>query len=497
MPNSFLKKSIAVMLTAVTVLGGSSLTTYAAGLNVEYHSIEEIKNKEKEIIPLMDKADKMAEQPVKTAPYSLGAVSQETKNDTMTILNFVRYVAGVPANVQIKEEYQTLSQGAALINAANGGLSHFPAQAAGMSDAMYQICAEGAGSSNIAVGDWNTYNTILGWMSDNFGSNVSTVGHRRWFLNPTMQYTGIGIVGKYRAMYSLDNAYDANSSGYTVAWPAQNTPVELLRPYLPWSVSFGTILDEGSIQVTLKNIQNGQVWNFSNSAKDGELYVDNGGYGQSGCVIFRPKGIQSYKDGERFSVTITGRSIFGDEVSAAYDVNFFAGYQKQNTVSVKSAVSTSKISLNKKNIKLKKGKKYSLKVTKKPKNTTDTLQFSSSDESIATVNAKGQIKAISPGSAVITVISGSKKATCKISVPGTTDITKVKASLTIRKGKSATLHPKVKYVSSKDKVIYSSSNKNVATVQKNGKIKAKKAGTAIITVRSGKIQKQCNVTVTK
>ena len=42
---------------------------------------------------------------------------------------------------------------------------------------------------------------------------------------------------------------------------------------------------------------------------------------------------------------------------------------------------------------------------------------------------------------------------------------------------------------------YTTSNKKVATVTKNGVIKAKKKGTATITVKSGKVTKKVKVTV--
>ena len=44
-------------------------------------------------------------------------------------------------------------------------------------------------------------------------------------------------------------------------------------------------------------------------------------------------------------------------------------------------------------------------------------------------------------------------------------------------------------------VTWKSSDKTIATVSKNGKVKAKKEGTVIITARSGKQKKSCTVTV--
>ncbi len=48
-----------------------------------------------------------------------------------------------------------------------------------------------------------------------------------------------------------------------------------------------------------------------------------------------------------------------------------------------------------------------------------------------------------------------------------------------------------------DKVTYKSSKKSVATVDKNGKVTAKKAGKAVITVKAGKLTKKVTVVVGK
>lgn len=58
-----------------------------------------------------------------------------------------------------------------------------------------------------------------------------------------------------------------------------------------------------------------------------------------------------------------------------------------------------------------------LKATKKPSNATGKLTWTSSDNSIATVTKSGLVKAVSPGTAVITVKTTSKKkAKCTVTV---------------------------------------------------------------------------------
>lgn len=78
-----------------------------------------------------------------------------------------------------------------------------------------------------------------------------------------------------------------------------------------------------------------------------------------------------------------------------------------------------------------------------------------------------------------------------------TKIQGVPKTLTLKKGDTHKLTPVVRPLTCKMKVTYSSSNTKVATVTKNGKIRAKKKGKTVITVTCGSVTKKCRVTVTK
>lgn len=133
--------------------------------------------------------------------------------------------------------------------------------------------------------------------------------------------------------------------------------------------------------------------------------------------------------------------------------------------------------------------------TLKPDSSWKNVKYSSSNKKVATVDKKGKVKAVAAGIAKITVKSGSESIVYTITVPGTTAIKGIKSSVSIKKGKSYTLKPKLSYTEKADKVTYKSSNKKIATVSKKGVIKGKKKGTATITIKSGKITKKCKVKV--
>ena len=133
--------------------------------------------------------------------------------------------------------------------------------------------------------------------------------------------------------------------------------------------------------------------------------------------------------------------------------------------------------------------------TLKPSSTWKNIKYSSSNKKVATVDKKGKIKAIAAGTVKITVKSGSKKAVCTVTIPGTTAIKGVKSLIAVKKGKSCILKPKLNYVGTADAITYKTSNKKIATVSKTGTIKGRKKGTVIITIKSGKVTKTCKVKV--
>ena len=297
-----------------------------AAIHVDVHNQNEIRNFiATHPAPRVD--DTFDIQPSAQAPYVVGQLSYESLQYAFNILNQMRYIAGVPADVSEKAEYTELAQAASLVNAANDELTHYPDKPAGMDDDLYQLGAAGASSSNIA---WGTpdrphatsrqiVHSVYLWMSDSDDYNIDVLGHRRWIINPDMLYSGFGEAEGYSAVYAHDKSR-GDSSYYGVAWPAQNMPVEYFNDDDAWSVSFGMELTASNVSVTLTRQNDGEVWNFSqNNPAGGFFNVENGGYGQKGCVIFRPNNI-SYSAGDRFNVSISG--VGSSPVT--YTVDFFS-----------------------------------------------------------------------------------------------------------------------------------------------------------------------------
>jgi len=171
------------------------------------------------------------------------------------------------------------------------------------------------------------------------------------------------------------------------------------------------------------------------------------------------------------------------------------------TITVKQLVNS--IALNKESLSLIVGNTETLIATILPTNATDkSLTWNSSNASSATVDSQGKVTAKKAGTAIITASTtdGSNlSATCEVTViQPVTGISLNKNSLELIVGTSekllATIYPND---ASNKKVIWSSSNNNIASVDSNGSVTAKSNGKVIITATSedGSFYDTCEVTV--
>ena len=152
------------------------------------------------------------------------------------------------------------------------------------------------------------------------------------------------------------------------------------------------------------------------------------------------------------------------------------------------------------------GESKELKATIKPNNATKNgITWISSDKSVAKVDNKGKVEAIAAGTATITAKTANNKvATCSVTVTKkeaeveVTGIKLDKVKLPMKIGESKNLKATIEPNNATNKgITWTSSNKKVATIDKNGKVKAIAVGTATITAKTanGKVA-TCSVTVT-
>ncbi len=149
-----------------------------------------------------------------------------------------------------------------------------------------------------------------------------------------------------------------------------------------------------------------------------------------------------------------------------------------------NVVHAASVKINRKNATLVKGKTVQLKIS----GTKKKISWSSSNKSVATVNAKGKVTGKKKGTATITAKLGKKKFSCKIKVENP----KInQAYAFVKEGDSLTL----KVTGTTQTINWSSDKTSVATVSSKGVVSAKNAGSAIITAKVGGISLKCTVTV--
>ena len=180
----------------------------------------------------------------------------------------------------------------------------------------------------------------------------------------------------------------------------------------------------------------------------------------------------------------------------------------------RDSVKASMITLSPSSLTIKVGVTKSVSATVTPKNASvKNLKWDSSDNTIAKVNSKGQITGVKAGKATISVSTadGSATASMNVVVKSSGSTTKPSTSVGV---KTINVYPTSMYLSvgstgyidavvlpenaSNNKILYSSSNTKVATVNKYGTVKAVGAGTAVIKVSSdadSKLYKKVTVRV--
>ena len=275
------------------------------------------------------------EEPHTSVPYAPGRVTDEFLDAATGYLNALRRIAGVPPVEWDRALCDNAQYGAVLLTVSE--FSHTPSQPADMSDEFYQEALFATSSSNISGGR-EPVEFIHSLMSDTDGmtidpnamTNLRTVGHRRWQLNPFMGKVGFGYATSnqgYRR-YATEKVFDQSGEGCTfdfVSWPSSGYfPKDLFGRAVPWSVTVNTseygIPSYENVTVKLTRVSDGKKWEFSKEDTDvfGDFFTVNlDGYGIPNCIIFRPGEFDGTYEGW-YQVEISGL-----DKPLCFEVQFF------------------------------------------------------------------------------------------------------------------------------------------------------------------------------
>ena len=160
------------------------------------------------------------------------------------------------------------------------------------------------------------------------------------------------------------------------------------------------------------------------------------------------------------------------------------------------------INFTQENISIKKGSKQKLVLVIKPSSlSTSKLTWTSSDESIATVDSNGVVTGIKNGKVTITVTSSNGiSSTCVVNVVDeaikVNKIVLSLESLSLSAGTMEQLVAKIEPENATEReLIWSSSDPSIATVDSSGRITGIKAGTVTITAKTLDGKTKANITI--
>lgn len=149
------------------------------------------------------------------------------------------------------------------------------------------------------------------------------------------------------------------------------------------------------------------------------------------------------------------------------------------------------IKLNKTSTSVFKMKGYSTTL-KATTNMSGKIKWSSSNSKVATVTQNGTITGVGVGKAVIRASLGGVTVSCNV-VVANPSMTITQTDVSIKRGQSSTV--KVRPFPTNTKVVFTSTNKSVATVTSSGSIKGIKKGTCRIKVSANGVSRYINVKV--
>jgi hypothetical protein len=229
-----------------------------------------------------------------------GTLNPESIDDGIRRINLYRWLVGLYP-VYNRRESNVYAQPCAIMIKENGSLNHSPP-----SDWLCYSSegAAGAGRSNLAMGRRDPAGAIDLYIED---QRITSLGHRRWILDPPYLPAGIGHAGSWNCTYVMTGG-DTNDPAW-VAYPAPG-PFPKRAVLGVWSLAAWSF-DQDQVTVTVKDLT-------ASTEEQPSFYFPGGGYGSLSYLAFEPS---TELAGHDYEVTVTGVELSRTEtVTVTYTV---------------------------------------------------------------------------------------------------------------------------------------------------------------------------------
>lgn len=202
--------------------------------------------------------------------------------------------------------------------------------------------------------------------------------------------------------------------------------------------------------------------------------------------------------------TVSGNGLITAVAEGSSTITASAGGKSatcQVTVS-KRTIPVTSVTINSYSLILEEGQSTTLVATVSPSDATDkTVQWSSSNTAVVTVDGYGTLTAVAEGSAAVIAKAGDQSATCVVTVLKKVipvlSVSLDRNAVTLEPGQSTTLVATVSPSDATDKTVsWTNSDDSVISLS-NGSITALKEGSSTVTAKAGDKSASCVVTVTK
>ena len=194
--------------------------------------------------------------------------------------------------------------------------------------------------------------------------------------------------------------------------------------------------------------------------------------------------------------TITSKGVVKGIKAGKVTITATSTKSKKVVAKCKITVVNPSIKLSKSSINLQSvgtNNKYTLKAT--VKGPSKAVKWTTSNKKVAVVDKNGVVTAKGKGTATITATANGKKVTCKVKVTVPAIAISASSATIYTAGTGNTITLKAYNNGIAKTATWTTSNKAIATVSSKGVVTGKKAGTATITAKIGKLKITCKVTV--